>query len=77
MFEKFKLKKQIEECKKNIAVLEQKRTRSQAALLEAILKNATPNDQDVDFFNQFTEKIENERNRMHQLMSELDKLTKK
>lgn len=77
MFEKFKLKKQIEECKKNIAVLEQKRTRSQAALLEAILKNATPNDQDVDFFNQFTEKIENERNRMHQFMSELDKLTKK
>lgn len=74
MFKKMKLKKEIERCKQQIAELEQKRTRSQAALVEAILMKTEPKDDDVDFFNKFTEKIEAERQRLHELMKELDAL---
>ena len=74
MFKKRKLKKEIEKSKLKIEAIEQKRSRSQAALVEAILKHEEPDDKDVDFFNQFTEQIDNERNHLHELMSELDKL---
>ncbi len=74
MFKKMKLKKAIEKSKKRIAELEQKRTRSQAALIEAILKHTTPDDGDVDYFNMFTEQIEKERANMHALMKELEEL---
>lgn len=74
MFEKRKLKKEIDKCKKNIDDLEQKRSRSQAALVEAILTQAEPDDRDVDFFNLFTGKITEERNKMHELMQKLEEL---
>ena len=72
MFKKMKLKREIEGCKKTIAELEGKRSRSQAALVEAILTHTEPNDKDVDFFNMFTKQIEDVRERMHGLMAELD-----
>ncbi len=74
MFKKLKLKRAIEQSKKQIALLEQKRTRSQAALMEAILQHTSPDDQDVDFFNHFSTRIEQERQKMHQLMDELEQL---
>ena len=74
MFKKLKLKRQIEKSKNMITLLEQKRTRSQAALVEAILSHTSPKDEDVDFFNRFTAQIEDERARMHKLMEELDQL---
>ena len=74
MFKKMKLKREIENCKKEIEMLEQKRTRSQAALVEAILRQTSPKDSDVDYFNRFTAKIEEERDRLHRLMDELEKL---
>ena len=77
MFKKMKLKKSIEQCKNEIAELEQKRTRSQAALVEAILLKTEPKDDDVDFFNKFTEQIEAKRQELHGLMKELDELEKK
>lgn len=76
MFKKMKLKKEIEQSKQKIAELEQKRARSQAALVEAILLKTEPKDDDVDFFNKFTEQIEEERQHMHELMKELDALNK-
>ena len=76
MFKKFRLKRAIERSKKQIALLEQKRTRSQAALMEAILQQASPDDRDVDFFNYFTTRIEEERGKMHRLMEELEELDK-
>lgn len=57
MFQKLKTKKKIKKIIKGIQALEQKRTRSQAGLVEAILTNTAPNDEDVDFFNRYTEKI--------------------
>lgn len=75
MFKKMRLKKAINESKKKIALLEQKRSRSQAALVEAILTHTEPDDKDVDYFNEFTEQIENERNNLHKLMAELEALS--
>ncbi|MCR5663998.1 MAG: hypothetical protein K6G17_03855 [Oscillospiraceae bacterium] len=72
MFEKMKLKKQIKECKQQIEEWEHKRTRSEAALLDAILKHVEPKDEDVDFFNEFTVKIESERAKLRQYMAELE-----
>ena len=74
MFKKMKLKKEIENCKKRITELEQKRSRSQAALVEAILTHAEPNDKDVDFFNMFTKQIEEVRDEMHAKMAELEEM---
>ena len=74
MFKKLKLKRAIEASKKRIAELEQKRTRSQAALIEAILNHTSPDDGDVDYFNMFTEQIEQERANLHQLQAELKEL---
>lgn len=72
MSQKSKLKKEINECRKKILVLEQKRTRSQAALVYALLNHTTPDDADIEYFNRYTVQIENERERMHELMKELD-----
>ena len=72
MFEKARIKKQIKRAKKNIEMLEKKRTRSQAALVTAILSQKTPDDADVEYFNRFTELIEAERNKMHALIKELE-----
>ena len=74
MFKKMKLKRAIKKSKKQIDFLEQKRTRSQAALVTAILQHTTPKDGDVDYFNHYTQKIEEERDRMHKLMDELSAL---
>ena len=75
MLQKSKLKKAINASRKKIMVLEQKRTRSQAALVYALLNHTTPNDADIEYFNQFTVQIEQEREHMHGLMAELEKLS--
>lgn len=74
MFEKMKLKKAINQSKERIADIEQKRTRSQAALVEAILRHTEPDDRDVDFFNQFTAQIDEERANLHRLVQQLEEL---
>ena len=77
MFKKAKLKKAIKDCIAKIEEIEQKRVRSQAALVEAILTNTHPKDDDVDYFNHFTAQIEEERARLKDLRAELDALEKK
>ena len=72
-----KLKKEIAKSKERIDQIEQKRSRSQAALVDAILRHVEPDDQDVDYFNQFTSQIDEERANLHRLMKELDELEKK
>lgn len=54
-----------------IQLLEKKRIRSQAALIEAILTNTVPSDEDVDYFNRYTEEIEKLRECIHELKKEL------
>jgi hypothetical protein len=77
MFDKLKLKRGIKHKHKKILVLEQKRSRSQAALVTAILRNTTPSDDDVDFFNRYTSQIEEIRVEIHELQVKLEKLKSK
>ena len=77
MFKKLKLNSAIKKSKKEIAFLEQKRSRSQAALVTAILSHTDPDDEDVDYFNHYTGLIENERNNLHKLEREFDELNAK
>ena len=74
MFRKIKLKKQIRACIREINLLEQRRSRSQAALVSAILTGATPADDDVDYFNRYTARINETRDRLHQLQQEYETL---
>ena len=76
MFLKRKLNKQIKKSKETIEMLEQKRSRSQAALVSALLKNEIPNDEDVDYFNRFSEMIDRERERLRALTEEYEALLK-
>ena len=77
MFEKIKLKKKIRNCKKRITDWEQKRTRSQAALMEAILTKSEPTDKDVDYFNLFSTRTDTERKLLQKYTEELEALEKK
>ncbi len=70
MFEKYKLKRQIKKSKYKIELLEQKRARSQAALVSAILTHTTPNDEDVDIFNEITAQIDAEREVLRGLLAQ-------
>ncbi len=74
MFRKIKLKKQIRACIREINLLEQRRSRSQAALVSAILTGTTPADDDVDYFNRYTAQINETRDRLHQLQQEYEAL---
>lgn len=77
MFEKRKLKKEIKKCKKTIEEIEHKRSRSQSALVQAILLQEEPNDADVEWFNKYTGEITNCRNHMIETQKKLDELTGK
>ena len=74
MFRKIKLKKQIRACIREINILEQRRSRSQAALISAILTGTTPANDDVDYFNRYTAQINETRDRLHQLQQEYETL---
>ncbi|MFA7099306.1 MAG: hypothetical protein WC143_04400 [Eubacteriales bacterium] len=72
MFEKSKLKRKIKNYHKMIEEAEQKRIRSQAALVEAILTHEVPSDDDVDYFNKYTGVINDLRAKLRELQEELE-----
>lgn len=74
MAKKGDLKKAIQDSIKEIELLERKRGRSQAALLEAIITNTKPSEDDVKYFKVYTSLIEVERGNLRKLQEELDKL---
>ena len=74
MFKKIKLNNNIKKCKKEIIEIEKKRYRSQANLVEAILTSKDPNDADVDYFNRYTQKIEELRVEIQEFEKEIGKL---
>lgn len=74
MFEKAKVKAQIRRCKSRIAELEQKRIRSQASLVDSILTKQDPSDEDVDYFNKYTQQINTERQYLKKLTTKLEEL---
>lgn len=74
MFEKMKLKSQIKKLKLEIISLENKRARSQSALVANILQKKEPDEKDVEFFNAYSKEIDDIRSLILQKENELSKL---
>lgn len=72
MFKKIKLRLQMKSLIKRIEKIERKRSRSQAGLVDAILTNSSPADEDVDFFNRYTDQINELRHQVNQLKKLLE-----
>lgn len=72
MFEKMKLKNAIKTTKKQIAEVESKRIRSQGALVQAILEQKDPDDEDVEFCNKYTAEIDALREKLEELQQQLN-----
>ena len=71
---KRKLKKEIKICRQTIEEIERKRSRSQSALVQAVLLQETPDERDVEWFNKYTGEITACRNHMIDLQKKLDSL---
>jgi len=74
--EKRKLKKEIKVCLQTIEEIERKRSRSQSALVQAVLLQETPDERDVEWFNKYTGEITACRNHMIELQKKLESLGK-
>ncbi|MBR1862908.1 MAG: hypothetical protein IJ806_02315 [Ruminococcus sp.] len=74
MNEKRKLKKEIKICKQTIEEIERKRSRSQSALVQAVLLQEEPDENDVEWFNKYTGEITACRNHMIELQKKLNSL---
>ena len=72
MFEEKKYKKEIKRCRATIEEIERKRSRSQSALVQAILLQEEPNEADVEWFNKYTGEITACRNHMTDTQKKLD-----
>ena len=74
MSKKSDLKKAIVESERTLEALEQKRIRSQSALLYAYINKAEPPEADSEIFNLYTQLIDLERKHLNTLKEEYDKL---
>ncbi|MBR4626644.1 MAG: hypothetical protein IKO47_02905 [Ruminococcus sp.] len=72
--EKRKIKKEIKVCLQTIEEIERKRSRSQSALVQAVLLQETPEESDVEWFNKYTGEITACRNHMIELQKKLKSL---
>ena len=72
MLVNLKLNREISDLEAEIALLEEKRTRSQAALLDAVLDGVEPNGEDMDYFRLFTAQIEVKREKLQKLIMKRD-----
>ncbi|WP_074742942.1 hypothetical protein [Ruminococcus sp. YRD2003] len=74
MGEKSRLKKEIRLCMNTIKEIERKRSRSQSALVQAILLQEQPDETDVEWFNKYTGEITACRNHMIELQKKLNSI---
>lgn len=74
MFQKNKIAKQMHIVEQEIRILEIKRSRSQAALIEALISHVEPNETDVQYFRAFTAEIEVKREQLQKLLKQLESL---
>lgn len=66
--------KEIRILEQEIQMLEIKRSRSQAALIDAIISKREPNAEDVQYFKAFTADIDVKREQLQKLTKDLEKL---
>ena len=74
MNEKRKLKREMKICRQTIEEIERKRSRSQSALVQAVLLQEEPDENDVEWFNKYTGEITACRNHMIELQKKLNSL---
>lgn len=66
------LEREIRMLEEEIKILEIKRSRSQAALIEALISRQNPDEEEMQFFRTFTADIEVKRERMNALKAQLE-----
>ena len=76
MSRKSELIKAIGDSESEIEALEKKRSRSQPALMNAILNGTQPDPADTEYFRVFSALIDSERENLRNLMKELAELKK-
>lgn len=74
MSQKSKLAKELNALENEIKVLESKRARSMAVIMEAMLSRTIPDETDVQFFRTFNADIEIKREELQKLTKQLEKL---
>ena len=77
MSKKSQLKKEIDDCEREIRAYEQKRERSQNALIRAMLAGKKASPEDEQYFTVFSELIDKAREKLRELNNELEALNKK
>ena len=75
MLQRNKIAKEIHALEEEIKILEIKRSRSIAVILEALISRTTPNDEDVQYFRTFTAEIEIKREQLQKLTRQLEGLS--
>ena len=74
MSNKNKILKEIHVLEEEIKLLELKRSRSLASLMESVISRTTPNETDVQFFRTFTAEIDLKREQLQKLSRQLEEL---
>ena len=74
MSKKKELAKEIHILEEEIKVLEIKRSRSQAALIESLISRQTPDEEEMQFFRTFTAYIQVKREQLLKYMKQLEQL---
>ncbi len=74
MSNKNKILKEIHVLEEEIKLLELKRSRSLASLMESVISRTTPNETDVQFFRTFTAEIDVKREQLQKLSRQLEEL---
>ena len=72
-----KLKQAIDDSEREIEALEQKRERSQIAVMRALIAGEKPSPEDARYFDTFTALIDQERENLRKLNAQLSELKKK
>ena len=76
MSKKGRIKKAIDDSEREIEALEAKRERSQIAVMRAMLAGTKASPEDEQYFLVFSNLIDQERENLRRLQSELDDLKK-
>ena len=68
------LAKEINTLEKEMSELESKRSRSMAALMEALISRRDPSEEEMQFFRQYSAEIEVKREKLIEMTARLKKL---
>lgn len=74
MSEKKNLTKEIKMLEQEIKLLEIKRARSQASLIEALISKKDPSDEEARFFRTYTAEIDVKREQLAKMTQQLNQL---